>query len=145
MGRAVSAFVEFRVLGLPAPQGSKRHVGNGILVESSRALPSWRAEVAEAAQRVAPDRPLDCPLRLTVRFRFPMPGSRRVALRRAGIAPKTTAPDLDKLVRAVGDALADGGLIASDARLCELVASKVEVIGWTGCELRLDVLPEAEL
>lgn len=25
------------VLGTPAPQGSKRHVGNGVVVESSKA------------------------------------------------------------------------------------------------------------
>ena len=26
--------VEFEVVGLPAAQGSKRHVGNGVMVES---------------------------------------------------------------------------------------------------------------
>ncbi|QDH92357.1 RusA-like resolvase [Gordonia phage Spooky] len=32
--------------GIPAPQGSKRHVGNGILIESSKRVGPWRAVVA---------------------------------------------------------------------------------------------------
>jgi len=36
----------FEVPGIPAPQGSKRHVGGGRMVESSRSLPEWRASVA---------------------------------------------------------------------------------------------------
>lgn len=41
--------VEFFVPGRPAPQGSKRHVGHGIMVESSRDLGPWRERVALAA------------------------------------------------------------------------------------------------
>ena len=37
---------------------------------------------------------------------------------------KTTAPDLDHLQRAVGDALKDSGAILSDAQICSWVASK---------------------
>ena len=33
------------VYGVPAPQGSKRHVGHGILVESSKKLRPWRDAV----------------------------------------------------------------------------------------------------
>ena len=45
--------VEFTVLGVPAPQGSKRHVGRGVLVESSNALGPWRDAVAWAARDAA--------------------------------------------------------------------------------------------
>ena len=37
---------------------------------------------------------------------------------------KTTAPDLDHLQRAVGDALKDAGAILSDAQICSWTASK---------------------
>ena len=47
--------VEFEVVGLPAAQGSKRHVGNGVMVESSKALKPWRSAVAEAARDIAAD------------------------------------------------------------------------------------------
>lgn len=133
--------VEFEVLGIPAQQGSKRHVGNGIMVEAAKNLPAWRDSVAGAARDVA-DRigdltPLDGPLDLDVTFRFPMPASRKAAVRAAGHAPKTTAPDLDKLIRAVGDALTASGLIRDDARISSITAEKVEVVGWTGAIIRI--------
>ena len=34
--------------GVPAPQGSKKHVGRGRMVEASKTLPAWPA-VEEAA------------------------------------------------------------------------------------------------
>ena len=136
--------IEFEVLGNPAPQGSKRHVGRGIMVESSKALKPWRDSVAQAAQDVAREldlaAPLDLPLKMGVVFRFHMPTSRRKAVREAGVAPKTSAPDLDKLVRAVGDALKIGGLIRDDALIWGLEATKVEVMGWTGAIIRLEGL-----
>lgn len=132
----------FEVIGLPAPQGSKRHVGNGIMRESSKNLAPWRDAVAHAARDIAGDSlPLAGPLRLVVHFRFPMPKSRRAAVRAAGWAPKTSAPDLDKLVRSTGDALKAGGLIGDDALFAEITATKSEVIGWTGAEITVtDVL-----
>lgn len=36
----------FAVFGLPAPQGSKRHVGEGRMVESSKRVKPWRRQVA---------------------------------------------------------------------------------------------------
>ena len=36
------------VTGDPAPQGSKRHVGGGVLVESCKRLPDWRKDVRAA-------------------------------------------------------------------------------------------------
>lgn len=133
--------VEFTVLGVPAPQGSKRHVGRGVLVESSKALPAWREAVAWEARRVA----LECPgapfagqLHLRVAFRFPMPKSRPAAARRRGWAHKTTAPDLDKLLRALGDSLQAGGLIADDAAIASITATKIETTSWTGAVVTIE-------
>ena len=138
--------VEFTVLGVPAPQGSKRHVGNGRLVESSNALGPWRDAVAwaarDAALRHGITAPLDGPLRLIVEFRFPMPKARAKRARDAGAAWRTTQPDSDKLVRAVGDALTDSGLIVDDARICEVHATKVETTGWTGASITIETMGE---
>lgn len=134
----MTAPVTFEVLGTPTPQGSKTRMPNGAMVEGrsagQRAMHrSWRTAVAEAARDVAEGAPpLTGPLVLEVEFRFQMPKSRKAAVRAAGRAPKVSAPDLDKLVRSVGDALTAGGLIGDDALFCEVSASKVEVIGWTG-------------
>lgn len=134
----MSGPVEFEVIGLPAPQGSKRHVGNGVMVESSKANKPWRAAVAAAARDVSIEvGQFDGPLSLTVEFRFPMPKSRKAAVRAAGHGWKTTAPDLDKLVRSVGDALTESGLIRDDALVVGVVATKVEVTGWTGATIIL--------
>lgn len=129
----------FRVLGIPHPQGSKSaFVANGkarMRESSGRGFAAWRNAVAEAALHEAErlGAPLDGPLRLSVAFRFPMPASRPARIRRMYSVPKTTAPDLSKLIRAVEDALQAAGLIADDARIVQLDASKTEMSSsWTG-------------
>ena len=37
-----SRMIEIKVIGLPAPQGSKRHVGHGVMIESSNNVKPWR-------------------------------------------------------------------------------------------------------
>ena len=70
--------VQFDVVGVPAPQGSKRHVGRGILVESSKKVGPWRDAVAWAGREaMAGGDPHDGPLHLLATFRMPMPSSRR--------------------------------------------------------------------
>ena len=124
MTPTVSLFVP----GVPAPQGSKRHVGNGRMVESSAALKPWRATITAACHEaeVAGLR-LDCPLRVTLAFRLPRPAGhygKRGLLPSAPAYP-TSKPDVDKLARAVLDALAtDANVIADDARVMRLVAIK---------------------
>jgi Holliday junction resolvase RusA-like endonuclease len=137
--------VRFRVLGVPAPQGSKTawmnpRTGKAQMSEASGPrLKSWRAAVTEeaAARRAVLGRALDGPITLSITFRFPMPAGRPAALRHRGYARKQSAPDLDKLLRGVLDALTSSGLIADDARVCELHGRKVEVGAgqWTGAEL----------
>jgi crossover junction endodeoxyribonuclease RusA len=131
------------VYGLPAPQGSKTKLPNGAMVdggskEARSRHRDWRSAVADAAHKTAQGRrPLDGPLMLEVEFRFPMPASRPKREQTAGRIPKQSAPDLDKLVRALGDGLTAGGLIRDDARIWMILASKVEVIGWTGATVRI--------
>jgi crossover junction endodeoxyribonuclease RusA len=50
--------MHIRINGIPAPQGSKRHVGNGVMIESSKAVGPWREAVRNECQRVV-ERPHD--------------------------------------------------------------------------------------
>jgi len=107
----------FTVIGTPAPQGSKRHVGNGVMIESSKLVKPWRQDVATAARIAAMRddfRVLDGPLRLAVVFRLPKPASLSKAKTALGPCRK---PDLSKLIRATEDALVTAGVIADDARI----------------------------
>lgn len=140
--------VSFEVVGLPSPQGSKTRMPNGAMLDGRSAgarerHKSWRTTVAEVARDVAGhddvDAPFDGPLTLVVEFRFPMPKSRRAADRARGWCPKVSSPDLDKLVRALGDGLQAGGLVTDDARFTTIEATKVEVVGWTGADVTIEV------
>ena len=101
----------FSVLGLPAPQGSKKHVGGGRMVESSKRVKPWRRDVAAAYVDHDFGDMLDGPVSVTVNFYLPRPKSHYGTGRNAGAlkpsapAEHLTMPDLDKLQRAVGDAL----------------------------------------
>lgn len=106
--------IEIRVVGTPGPQGSKRHVGKGVMVESSKKVKPWRESVVWAArQHCSPMlAPLDGPLICEMVF----------SLKRPKSAPKrvvhpATKPDLSKLVRATEDALTDAGIWEDDARV----------------------------
>lgn len=87
---------------------------------------------------------MDGPLSLDVVFRAPMPASRSKAIRAAGRWWKPTAPDLDKLVRSVGDSLTASGLIKDDARIVALRAMKWEVDGWTGATITVREISNSE-
>ena len=137
-----SIIAAFKVIGLPAPQGSKSVMPGGHVVEGASSTgrakhKSWRTAVAETAEGLAGEKPHDGPLQLEVVFRMPMPSSRPARARKAGEWPKSTKPDLDKLIRALCDGLTESGLICDDARIFRISASKVEVVGWTGAEVIL--------
>ena len=107
--------------GTPRPQGSKRHVGNGRLVEASDVKP-WRATVANAAFQAMSDEGLetfDTPLVVEVVFFLPRPRSVK------RLWP-SVAPDTDKLCRAIGDAVSiDSPIVSDDSLIVRWHASKV--------------------
>lgn len=135
--------IEFRVFGIPAPQSGTRIVptkaGPRGVSTGGRDLLPWRQAVASAAAvAMARHGVLDGPLNLDVEFRFPMPKSRPKYIRLRGFIPKATTPDVDKLLRALGDSLQAGGLVHSDAQLADVRARKVEVWeDWTGALIRV--------
>ena len=112
--------IAFSVTGDPAPQGSKRHVGNGRMVEASKRLKPWRDLVIEAAADQADlTDTITGPVRVHLEFRIPRPLKPKHELpisRRAG--------DIDKLVRAVLDGLTIGRLIEDDSHVVNLTATK---------------------
>jgi crossover junction endodeoxyribonuclease RusA len=120
---------EIRVNGIPAPQGSKRHVGNGRMIESSRAVGPWREAVRAETQRIMIS-PLAGPVRVDVAFYLPRPkghwrtGRNAHLLRDAAPALPCGTPDLDKLARAVLDGLTAGGAWKDDGQAASLHAEK---------------------
>lgn len=142
--------VTMHVYGTPTPQGSKKAIavgGKARLVESAGGRHAeWRNAVAQGAHVVAVEHGVvDVACEATIEFRFPMPKSRPKRVRALGVVPKTTAPDVDKLARAVLDGLQAGGLLADDSLVHDLSATKVEVAdGWTGASIQLLVTGGAQ-
>jgi len=121
---------KFAVFGVPAPQGSKRHVGNGRMIEASKFLPAWRKAIETECQSLF-EEPMDGALEVELWFYLPRPSS-------VSRDYPTVMPDLDKLVRSVGDGLTQGGAIADDARIVDLHAYKrYSVDGWTGVHIKI--------
>ena len=130
-----SRVYHFVVLGVAAPQGSKRHVGHGIMIESSARLRPWRAAVtAAAAEASSGATTLLGPVTLAATFSFARPASHYGTGRNAETL-KPSAPirpsshavgDLSKLVRAVEDAITDSGLWRDDC----------QVVGFSGTAKR---------
>jgi crossover junction endodeoxyribonuclease RusA len=128
--------VAFTVHGEPAPQGSKTtgrtKAGANYVREDNPATGPWRIAVAYAAtlaMRELDLEPLAGPLELDVAFVFGRPRSHFGTGRNAGrLKPSAPMfcdkrPDLDKLVRAIGDALT-GIAVVDDAAFVQLVARK---------------------
>lgn len=116
------------VVGIPAPQGSKRHVGRGILVESSKKVGPWReAVVAALTADGAAGRRIDGPVVVRLVFRLPRPSSHfgpRGLRDKARLCLPDKRPDLDKLVRSTLDALTTAAVIADDSRVIRITAGK---------------------
>lgn len=123
------------VQGIPGPQGSKRHVGHGVMVESSKKVQPWReavrSQVQSAMEKGAPPFPKGTPVAVLVIFYLPRPKSHYRTGRNAHLlrddAPRTyvaTRPDLDKLVRSTLDGITSAGLYVDDSQVVDLGSAK---------------------
>ncbi|MDQ5860657.1 MAG: RusA family crossover junction endodeoxyribonuclease [Actinomycetota bacterium] len=129
----MSAPIRIVTHGTPAPQGSKKHVGGGRMVEASKNLPAWRAAV-EASARLAAGPgwvPWDGPVSVSGEIRIVKPRTTKFPDYPAG------PPDSDKLIRAIGDALTKSRLITDDARIVHWDIRKVWATGVPGADLTI--------
>lgn len=115
--------VAFFVPGRARPQGSKRFVGTSkrgraILIEMSPEVKAWRSDIVAYAQRTIGPAwvPLDVAVaKLTFWFTRPKSVTREYP---------TVAPDVDKLARAVFDALTVARVVRDDCVIVDLLARK---------------------
>jgi crossover junction endodeoxyribonuclease RusA len=131
--------VSFRVEGTPAAQGSMKHVGNGRMVSMAKGLPKWRKAIVAAAQEAHGTdwEPIDEPVAVVVHFFLRRPKKTKFPDFPAG------TPDLDKLQRAIGDALKIAGTITDDARIVSWSAHKHWAIG-TEPAAMINIYPKTE-
>lgn len=112
--------IRIRVFAHPAPQGSKIRTKWGMR-EASAGLMPWREAIVSQILRDGYNTArLEVPVLVRVEFLFDRPkshyGSKKGVPYVKGGAPywKASDPDLDKLQRSVGDALAQGGVLKDD-------------------------------
>ena len=114
----------FDVYGIPAPQGSKKSIGNNRFVEASKKLPAWRKAVKASAESAIANSDwvqLSGPAELHIVFYLPRPQSVTAGRR---LLP-TVPPDIDKLIRAVADSCSDALVWSDDSLVCKVTAFKI--------------------
>ena len=111
--------LDFFAEGVPVPQGSKNAYvrgGRAVLVDANARLRPWRSAVRSAAEEAieaAGWEMLDEPCRVYLGFTMPRPKRPRWGV-------PAVKPDLDKLTRAVFDALTDAGVWRDDSRVVSM-------------------------
>ena len=118
------AEVNLSVSGDPASQGSHAIMYGRIVQVNSSKHKAWRKAIVQEAIAILPDdwQPIDEPCELIVNFYMPKPASVKRLL-------PTVSPDLDKLIRAVGDSLTDSGIVVDDSRIVRISARKLYAEG----------------
>jgi Holliday junction resolvase RusA-like endonuclease len=122
------------VEGLPIAQGSKNAFNRGgriVLVESAKGLKSWREIIAHVA-KMSNREVSDDAIKLSLLFLMPAP---KKLMRRY----PTTKPDLDKLTRAVLDALT-GVWYLDDAQVVALDVQKGYTFGKPGVYIGISTI-----
>ena len=67
--------ISIRVVGIPAPQGSKTLTRYGAMIEASKKVKPWRNDVKEAALKCYNSGALNLPVKTDIEFVFPRPKS----------------------------------------------------------------------
>lgn len=132
------------VPGKPAPQGSKRAIvnkgGKVSMIESSKLVKPWRADVRDTvSEHIGPFYATAQPgVAVSVELNFVMP--RPVSTPKKAALAHVKRPDIDKLARAVLDALSSAGVWVDDSQVTRLVASKrLAIVGEKpGCHITVE-------
>lgn len=138
--------IQFEVKGLPKPKGSFRPIltktGRIFMQESAgKPLNLWMNQVRMGAIQASGFRylRLEGPISLGLTFWLPRPGAHQRAVYHA------EAPDCDKLVRGVCDALTRAQVYRDDKQVARLVVEKRYVTDghpFAGASITLDSLSE---
>jgi crossover junction endodeoxyribonuclease RusA len=127
------------VSGDPASQGSHSVINGRIVQVNSTKHKRWRNAVVFAALDLIDEdwTPIDQPVELSVIFYLPRPKTTTREL-------PAVVPDLDKLVRAVGDSLTTAGIVSDDSRIVTIHAQKLYADDrGSGAVIRVNTLPTA--
>jgi Holliday junction resolvase RusA-like endonuclease len=118
------AEVSLSITGNPASQGSHAIMYGRIVQVNSSKHKAWRKAIVQEAIATLPDdwQPIDEPCELIVNFYLPKPKTVDRLL-------PSVSPDLDKLIRAVGDSLTDSGVVTDDSRIVRISARKLYAEG----------------
>ena len=122
----------WKTIGDPAPQGSKRYVGNGRMIESYKRLKPWREQIVADAQALGLPQTITGAVSVSLVFCFIRPKSHFNS--KGGMKPsappyKVSKPDADKLARAVLDSLTIAGIIKDDSLVTTLSVQKRYCVG----------------
>lgn len=133
-GRKLS--ISVFIAGDPAPQGSKRHVGHGRMIESSKKVAPWRSDIRTAVTKEdgTPKEFFDGDVAVTMIFFLRRP---KGAPKKRPYVSAAKKPDLDKLERAVLDAVTSAGVWNDDCQVVKMTSRKVVCFDNEGPGLRL--------
>jgi Holliday junction resolvase RusA-like endonuclease len=137
--------VRVRVDGRQAAQGSKRLIGRN-LVEMNKGLPAYRKAIVTACEETGvAGMQLTGPIHASVVFHMRRPKAHYTA--RGELRPDaphwcSTPPDIDKLLRAVFDAIGSRGahLIQDDRLIARVDAQTVYAAGSPATEITVTTL-----
>ena len=121
--------VTFFVEGVSRPQGSKRSLGNGRMIEASPHIKTWRHDVRYGAQQHRPEPwEVTAPMSVSIAFCFLRPKSHynskgQLTGKAPARATSKSIGDIDKLVRGILDALTTV-LFDDDSQVVEVNAYK---------------------
>lgn len=102
--------ISFTVWGEPVAQGRPKfaRIGNHVTAYDPAKSRNYKNIIRDEAIKVKPDKPMECPLSLTVQVFRTIPKSfskKKVAQALAGELRPTTKPDLKNVLTGVEDAL----------------------------------------
>jgi len=126
--------LSFEAPGQPVPQGSVRGFvagGRAIITSDNSKLRPWRDTVTWAARDVLRGHserasfPITGPVQLVLSFWMHRPKNRPKTVDVLPLVP----PDLDKLIRAVGDSLVNAGVIRDDSQVVSITTTKRYAVG----------------
>lgn len=143
--------VRFTAFGIPQPQGSSRMVPisppcrvcqrrEQRITSDNPKVPAWRKAIRKALD--AEDvRAMAGPVRVSLAFKLRRPKGHTGARGLLPSAPlhPVVKPDIDKLARAVLDALT-GPAFTDDSQVVELIVLKHYAVGTPGVDIRIEAL-----